>query len=186
MVATCSFSTSRYFSISHEYIPDSLQHGLTVPIPKSSDKDPTNPSNYRGITLLSNVGKLLEKVILQRLHDHSHVDSCLSPLQGGFKPGVCCLHLAMIFQEAFQHIRETGKQAYVALLDVRKAFDTVWHDGLFHKLFQIEIKDHTYLEATEKVVFVVVVLCSMEGHMLQTIPNQPRSQAGGYIISPFI
>ena len=92
----------------------------------------------------------------------------------------------MIFQEAIQHIRETGKKAYVALLDVRKAFDTVWHDGLFHKLFQIGIKDHTYLEATEKVVLVVVVLCSMEGHMLQTIPNQPRSQAGGYIISPFI
>jgi hypothetical protein len=74
--------------INQEYIPNSLQHGLTVPIPKSSDKDPTNPSNYRGIPLLSNVGKLLEKVILQRLHDRSDVASRLSPLQGGFKPGV--------------------------------------------------------------------------------------------------
>ena len=32
------------------------------------------------------------------------------------------------------HIREKGKKAYVALLDTRKAFNTVWHDGLFHKL----------------------------------------------------
>jgi len=46
----------------------------------------------------------------------------------------------MIFQEAIQHIREKGKKAYVALLDVRKAFDSVWHDGLLHKLFQMGIR----------------------------------------------
>ena len=49
--------------VRHEFVPCSFQHGLTVPIPKSSDKDPTNPSNYRGITLLSIIGKLFEKVI---------------------------------------------------------------------------------------------------------------------------
>ena len=37
-------------------------------------------------------------------------------------------------QEAIQSIRESGKKAYVALLDVKKAFDTVWHHGLFVKL----------------------------------------------------
>ena len=116
--------------MSHEFIPDSLQHGLTVPIPINhhADKDPTNPSNYRGITLLSNVGKLLVKVILQRLHDRSNIDSSLSPGTSGWFQ--TCLHTAMVFQEAIQHIRESGKKAYVALLDVRKAFDMVWHEGL--------------------------------------------------------
>ena len=42
--------------------------------------------------------------------------------------------LPFVLQEAIQSIRENGKKAYVALLDVKKAFDTVWHQGLFVKL----------------------------------------------------
>ena len=39
-------------------------------------------------------------------------------------------HTAFVLQEAIQSISESGKKAYVALLDVKKAFDTVWHQGL--------------------------------------------------------
>ena len=42
------------------------------------------------------------------------------PLQGGFKPGVSCIHTAFIFQEAVQQLREQKQKAYVALLDVQK------------------------------------------------------------------
>ena len=38
-------------------------------------------------------------------------------------------------QEAITSIREAGSKAYVAFLDVRKAFDTVWHDALLVKLY---------------------------------------------------
>ena len=49
-----------------------------------------------------------------------------------------------MFQEAVQHLRDHKKKAYVALLDVQKAFDTVWHNGLFHKLYSYGIKGHTW------------------------------------------
>ena len=58
----------------------------------------------------------------------------IHPLQGGFRPGYSCLHTAFIFQETIAHLREQKKKVYVALLDVKKAFDTVWHGGLFHKI----------------------------------------------------
>ena len=49
-----------------------------------------------------------------------------------------------MFQETVQHLRDQKKKAYVALLDVQKAFDTVWHNGLFHKLYSYGIKDHAW------------------------------------------
>ena len=57
---------------------------------------------------------------------------------------VSCLHTAFVFQEAVQHLRDHKEKAYVALLDVQKAFDTVWHNGLFHKLYSYGIKGHTW------------------------------------------
>jgi len=78
-----------------EYIPQIFQQGLIVPIPKSHDKDPFNPSNYRGITLLSTIAKVFEKTILLRLQA-ADIPDLLHPLQGGFKPGISCLHTSCI------------------------------------------------------------------------------------------
>ena len=113
------------------HIPTVFQLGYITPIPKDPKKDQTDPSNYRGISLLSNISKLFEKVILAKLQSPA---LSLNPLQGGFRSGYSPIHTAFVLQEAIQSIRESGKKAYVALLDVKKAFDTVWHQGLFVKL----------------------------------------------------
>ena len=46
------------------YVPESFRTGYTVLIPKGPDKDIRIPSNYRGISLLSNISKVFEKLIL--------------------------------------------------------------------------------------------------------------------------
>ena len=43
-------------------------------------------------------------------------------------------------QETIAHNTELGSNCYVAFLDAAKAFDNVWHDGLFLKLFEYGIK----------------------------------------------
>ena len=50
----------------------------------------------------------------------------MNPLQGGFRQGYGCTHTAHVLQEAIQSLWERSKKAYVAFLDVRKAFDMVF------------------------------------------------------------
>ena len=76
--------------------------------------------------------------MLLQLHS-SDPPLTINPLQGGFRPHLSCLHTAFILQETIQHLREHGKKAFVAFLDVRKAFDTVWHEGLLVKLHRKRI-----------------------------------------------
>ena len=129
--------------VEQEYIPLIFQHGLIIPIPKSYNKDPSDPSNYHGITLLSVIAKIFKKVILLCLQT-AGIPNQVHPLQGGFKPGVSCIHTAFIFQEAIQQLREQKQKAHVALLDVQKPFDTVWHNGLFYKLYHYGIQDNIW------------------------------------------
>ena len=101
-----------------------------IPIPKRPDKDITNPSNYRGISLLSIIAKVFEKLLAVKLEEIIK----LNPLQGGFHLGLSCLHTAFILQEGILSVREKKVKAFVAFLDTQKAFDTVWHAGLLFKL----------------------------------------------------
>ena len=49
------------------------------------------------------------------------------------------LHTTFISQKNISHLHKQKKKVYIALLDVKKAFNTVWHVGLFHKLQKVGI-----------------------------------------------
>ena len=119
------------YTILSGQLPDVFLHGIVIPIPKEHDKDLSLPTNYRGISILSNISKVLDKIVLVRIQEELLP---LNHLQGGFRAGHSCLHSAYIYQEAVQSVRERGNKAFVASLDVRKAFDTVWQEGLLVKL----------------------------------------------------
>ena len=54
------------------------------------------------------------------------------------------MHTAFILQEAVRSLRDQKRKAYVAFLDVRKAFDTVWHSGLLLKLIQFQVPKYIW------------------------------------------
>ena len=45
-----------------------------------------------------------------------------------------CMHTAFILQEAIWHVRNQRQKAFLAFLDVKKAFNTLWYNGLLLKL----------------------------------------------------
>jgi hypothetical protein len=104
-----------------------------VIIPKPG-KDLLFPQNYRPISLLSNVGKVLEKVILTRLVRATNENHVLPDEQFGFRPKHSTadqlIHVTEFISQGINQNESTG----AIFLDVAKAFDTVWHDGLVYKL----------------------------------------------------
>lgn len=115
------------------YFPDQWKIANVVAIAKPN-KDLSHPQNYRPISLLSALSKVFEKLILQRINAHIETNNCIQPFQFGFRPQLATTHqLARVtrdIQAAIAQKESTG----VVLFDGEKAFDTVWHNGLLHKL----------------------------------------------------
>jgi hypothetical protein len=97
-------------------------------------KDPTLPSSYRPISLLDTVGKLFEKILLTRILREVNELGLLQDEQFGFQPRhSTVLQLARLLERVnrnFDERRLTG----AVFLDVTKAFDTVWVEGLLYKI----------------------------------------------------
>lgn len=121
--------------LENSYFPDSWKVAKIITIHKSG-KPPEEPSSYRPISLLSCVGKIFEKLMLERLSEHERQNKIFIPQQFGFRTEHSTVQQILRITECaslgFNKNRTTG----LALLDLERAFDSVWHDGLVHKLIK--------------------------------------------------
>lgn len=106
-------------------IPQRWKEGVTIPIPKAS-KDPSQPENLRPITLVSCVGKTMERMVNRRLTHLLESKGVLGDRQHGFRSGHGVdTYLADLEEEIESAIHE-GKHTELVLLDLAKAYDTAW------------------------------------------------------------
>jgi len=131
-----------HISRSHN-VPQHIKKGIIAPIPKGKDRNMLSKDNYRGITLLSVVSKVYEKLLLQWFEKYNVIK--INSLQGACVNGSSSLNTAMILRENIAALGNHGNPVYVCLLDARKAFDTVWHKGLFYKLANMGCNKHLWL-----------------------------------------
>jgi hypothetical protein len=115
------------------HFPSRWKRANVIFIPKPG-KDPKFPQNYRPISLLSNVGKIVEKVILTRLVRMANDNAAIPDEQFGFRPKHSTADQLIHVTEFISHGMNQNKSTGAIFLDVAKAFDTVWHDGLVYKL----------------------------------------------------
>ena len=66
--------------------------------------------------------------------------------QQGFQPNLSCVTTAYTVQEVIQYNIDRGSCTYVAFVDIKRAFDTVWHDALFVKLHDLGIDHLIYIK----------------------------------------
>ena len=117
-----------------EYVPANFRKGTEIPLYKGKNTCTLDMNNYRGITLLTSLNKVFEILLWERMKGWWEGEQVISPLQGACRTGKSCLHSALTLQETVSVGLGTRKRVLVTYLDVPKAFDGVWIDGLFFQL----------------------------------------------------
>ena len=124
-------------------------------------------------------------ILLNRLEKFAKQQGFFSNLQFGFEEGVGCIEASFTILETINHMLERGSKVFGCFLDVRKAFDTVWIDGLLYKLFTelgiegkiwLAIKD-LYTDVKARVLF---------SGTLSRIFDISQGTGQGRILAPFM
>jgi hypothetical protein len=120
-------------------VPSAWTIGVIKPIFKGKGSV-DNPSNYRGITILSCFGKLFTSVLNLRLTSYVDKHNLLGSEQAGFRAGHSPLdHLFTLHSIIHLVLSKEKHRLYCAFLDYEKAFDKVDRSLLWHKLLEHNI-----------------------------------------------
>ena len=110
-----------------------------IPKPGKSIHEVTS---YRPISLLEVPGKILERIITQRLNMHLEDNNLHNIRQYGFRPNRGTDTAIALGYEEIALGLANKQQTNIILRDITKAFDKVWHNGLKHKLTQLNLPDN--------------------------------------------
>ena len=113
-----------------EEIPAEWKEGYLIKIPKKGDL--SRCDNYRGITLLSVPGKILNRIILERMK--GKVDQTLREQQAGFRQDRSCTDQIAILRIIVEQSIEWNSSLYINFVDYEKAFDSVDRETLWKVL----------------------------------------------------
>ena len=113
--------------------PQGWSIGLVIPLYKKKD-DRRDSNNYRGITLLSCVGKLFTTILNERLKSNCESNNIINENQAAFRAKHSTTDHIFLLKILLDLIFNSKQKVFCAFVDYEKAFDTVWRDGLWHKL----------------------------------------------------
>ena len=122
--------------------PNSLKIAVVKPIFKSGDCQLIN--NYRPISILPYISKVLEKLIHHRLMEHLDRHKIIHQNQFGFQKNKSTYMPILLLQDMITKAFEDGDLALGLYLDIKKAFDTVNIDILLKKLYKYGIRHRSH------------------------------------------
>ena len=117
--------------------PSEWKKANVVPTFKKGDKQCIK--NYRPVSLLPVCGKVFERLLYNKMFSFFLENDLISPKQSGFRPGDSCTNQLLSIAHEILSAFDDGHEVRGVFLDISKAFDRVWHEGLLFKLQQYGI-----------------------------------------------
>lgn len=150
-------------------VPRAFKHSIIIPVHKNNEKDLL--TNYRPISLISNIAKIFEKSLKVRLVNFIESNNILSSEQYGFRQGKGTEDAIYKFTTEITEALDNNKKVTSVFLDLAKAFDTVPHDRLLEKMYRIGFRGK-----------VLEVLSSYIKNRKQTVKLQSELSKPTYVL----
>lgn len=123
-------------------VPSEWKCANVVPIYKGDGK--SDPNNYRPISLLSIISKVMESIVNDHIRKHLFSLNLISDHQYGFRPKHSTFDMLTRSTQIWENALDLGQEVKVVALDISRAFDSVWHNGLLSKLMAMGIGGRIY------------------------------------------
>lgn len=119
--------------LNNAYYPKAWKTASVVVLPKKG-KYSSKPNNYRPISLMLNCSKLFEAVFNGVLNNFAKREKIIPPDQFGFQHRLSTVHAVNKFTSDLSAALAGGKVVAACLIDLEKAFDSIWIKGLIFKM----------------------------------------------------
>lgn len=124
-------------------LPTTWRYAIIVPVPKPG-KDPSLPASYRPIALTSNLCKIMERIVTNRLNYYLERNELLTHIQSGFRKGRSCIDQHVRLETEAQKALCNQEYMLCVFLDIEKAYDMIWRNGLLFKLWKLGIRGNMF------------------------------------------
>ena len=129
-------------SLSSGRFPSVFKTAVVRPLLKKPSLDAENLKNYRPVSNLPFLSKIIEKVVLLQLHNHLHRNNLLYPLQSAYRSGHSTETALLKIVNDLLSALDDSQISLLSLLDISAAFDTIDHGILLSRLpFTFGISD---------------------------------------------
>lgn len=124
-------------SFNNNRVEPSLKTCRIKPVFKNGDKE--DPGNFRPISILPNVDKIMSKIVNDQLMSHLEANNIITPRQYGFRWASNTQAALFDLVTSTQAARDQGRIVVIIFLDMTKAFDTVYRKILLQEMNSIGV-----------------------------------------------